>query len=72
MSGTTWQKEKFTNFKKKQVMKVEVKKKVGKKESQQILSTFPAKIKPIDLSKYAGKLQWEGDPLKLQKGWRDE
>lgn len=53
-------------------MKVEVKKKVGKKESQQILSTFPAKIKPIDLSKYAGKLQWEGDPLKLQKGWRDE
>ena len=53
-------------------MKVEVKKKVGKKESQQILSTFPDKIKPIDLSKYAGKLQWEGDPLKLQKGWRDE
>jgi hypothetical protein len=53
-------------------MTVEIKKKVDNKKSEQILASFPAKIKPIDLSKYAGKLQWKGDPLKLQKEWRDE
>lgn len=53
-------------------MTVEVKKKLDKKNSEQILSSLPGRIKPIDLKKYAGKLQWKGDPLKLQKEWRDE
>jgi hypothetical protein len=53
-------------------MTVEVKNEVDKKKSEQILSSFPDKIKPIDLKKYAGKLEWTGDPLKLQKEWRDE
>jgi len=53
-------------------MTVEVKKKIDKKKAERILLSFPEKIKPIDLSKYAGKLQWKGDPLKLQKQWRDE
>ena len=53
-------------------MKVEVKKKLNKKKSEQVLSSNYDKIKPIDLSKYVGKLQFKGDPLKLQKEWRDE
>ncbi len=53
-------------------MTVEVKKKVDKKKSEQILSSLPDKIKPIDLSQFAGKLKWKGNPLKIQKQWRDE
>lgn len=51
---------------------MEIKKKLNKKKSEQILLSIPDKLKPIDLSKYIGKLQFKGDPLKLQKEWRDE
>ncbi len=72
MFVNTCQKTKCINFSKSNCMTVEVKKKVDKKRSEQILSSLPDKIKPIDLSKFAGKLKWKGDPLKIQKEWRDE
>ena len=53
-------------------MTVTIKKKLDVKKSEKVLQSLPNNIKPIDLSKYAGKLKWKGDPLKLQKEWRDE
>lgn len=28
--------------------------------------------KPIDISKYAGKLKWDGDPIETQRRMRDD
>jgi hypothetical protein len=53
-------------------MTVIVKKKLTKKEKEEILNSGPQRFKPINISKYKGKFKWEGDPLKLQKEWRDE
>ena len=53
-------------------MKVIVKKKLTKKEREEILGSTPERIKPIDVSKYKGKFKWKGDPLKIQKEWRNE
>ncbi len=36
------------------------------------IASLSDKVKPIDLSQFAGKLTWKGDPLKLQKKWRNE
>jgi hypothetical protein len=54
------------------VMKVVVDKKLTKQKSEEIIFSLPNNIKPIDLSKFAGKLQWKGNPLKLQQKWRNE
>ncbi|WP_158559404.1 hypothetical protein [Deminuibacter soli] len=54
-------------------MTIQVKKKVTKKKATEIIASLPDKLKPVDLSKYAGKIKWTGgDPLTLQKQWRDE
>lgn len=53
-------------------MTIQVKKKISKKKATEIITSLPDKIKPVDLSKYVGKLKWQGDPLALQKQWRDE
>jgi hypothetical protein len=53
-------------------MTVTVKKKLTKKEKEKIFNSAQARVKPIDVSRYKGKFKWEGDPLKLQKEWRDE
>jgi hypothetical protein len=54
-------------------MMIQVAKKVSKKKATEIISSLPDKIRPVDLSRYAGKVKWKGgDPLTLQKQWRDE
>ncbi len=53
-------------------MTIVVKKKLDKKKSEKIIASLPGKTKPIDLSQYAGKLEWKGDPLALQKKLRNE
>jgi hypothetical protein len=53
-------------------MTVVVKKKLTKKEKDEILNAAPERVKPINVAKYKGKFKWKGDPLKLQKQWRDE
>jgi hypothetical protein len=52
-------------------MKVEVNKKLNKEKYEELILSLPKNIKPIDLSKFAGKLKWKGDPLKLQQKWRN-
>ena len=48
-------------------------KKKGKTTSGEKADPFLfEKVKPIDLSKFAGKLEWKGDPLKVQKQMRNE
>jgi len=48
-------------------------KKKEKNKSLERKTTFLTdKIKPIDLSKYVGKLEWKGYPLKVQKQMRNE
>ena len=47
--------------------------KKGKKKSIGRKTDFLSdKVKPIDLSKFVGKLEWKGDPLKVQKQLRNE
>ncbi len=53
-------------------MTVVAKKKLSKKEKAKIFDSALEKIRPIDVVKYKGKFKWNGDPLKLQKEWRDE
>jgi hypothetical protein len=53
-------------------MTVVVNKELNKEKSEEVILSLPNNIKPIDLSKFAGKLKWKGDPLKLQQKWRDE
>lgn len=53
-------------------MTITVKKKLTKKEKEDILNSAPERVKPIDVAKYKGKFKWKGDPLKLQKSWRNE
>jgi len=53
-------------------MTVVVKKKLTKKEKEKLLNSKKDRIKPINVAKYKGKFNWEGDPLKLQKEWRNE
>ncbi|MBA4139219.1 MAG: hypothetical protein H0X70_01745 [Segetibacter sp.] len=53
-------------------MTVVVDKKLNKEKSEEVILSLPNNIKPIDLSKFTGKLKWKGNPLKLQQKWRDE
>ena len=53
-------------------MTVTVKKKLTKKEKEKIFNSVQERVKPIDISRYKGRFQWNGDPLKLQKEWRNE
>ncbi len=53
---------------------METKKKIlsrTKKEQKVKIIKLPS-VKLMDAKKFAGKLQWKGDPLKLQREWRDE
>ncbi len=53
-------------------MTIVVKKELDKKKSKKIIASLPGKTKTIDISQYAGKLEWKGDPLALQKKLRNE
>lgn len=44
----------------------------NKAKAREQIEKLLVKVKPIDLSKFAGKLMFEGDPIKLQREWRDE
>jgi hypothetical protein len=43
-----------------------------KKDFDLILKKKQAEPKLLNAKKFAGKLKWEGDPVKLQREWRDE
>jgi hypothetical protein len=53
-------------------MTVVAKKNATKKEKKALLLEAAKKMKPLDTSKYAGTLKWKGDPVKMQRKWRDE
>ena len=53
-------------------MTIVVKRKLTKKEKEKIINSATQRVKPIDVSKYKGKFKWDGNPLKMQKKWRDE
>jgi hypothetical protein len=72
MCGITSRWGNFINFIENHLMGVTVKKRLTKEEKDKILNAGPERIKPIKVSKYKGKFKWKGDPLKIQKEWRDE
>ena len=43
-----------------------------KKDFETTIKKKQAEPKLLNAKKHAGKLKWEGDPLKLQREWRDE
>lgn len=52
-------------------MKVEVKKSTKKSEVEAALKQMK-KAKPFNAKKYFAKFEWPGDPLALQREWRNE
>jgi len=53
-------------------MTVQINKETTKKEKEKLLKNAAGKEKIFDAKKFLGKLKWKGDPLALQKEWRDE
>lgn len=53
-------------------MTIVVNKKLTNKEKERLLKKVVSKPKLFDAKKFSGKLKWNGDPLLLQKEWRNE
>ena len=53
-------------------MTVEINKKTSQKEKGKLLRNVAKKQKLFNAKKFLGKLEWKGDPLALQKEWRNE
>ncbi len=53
-------------------MTVIAKKNSTVKEKKTLLLETAKKIKPLDVSKYSGTVKWKGNPVKLQRKWRNE
>lgn len=43
-----------------------------KEEREKLLKKVQPKMKVLDAKKFAGKISWKGDPLKIQREMRDE
>ncbi|MBK8520462.1 MAG: hypothetical protein IPL54_06120 [Chitinophagaceae bacterium] len=53
-------------------MTVEINKKTSKKDKEKLLRNAAKKQMLFNAKKFLGKLEWKGDPLTLQQGWRNE
>jgi hypothetical protein len=53
-------------------MTVTINKNTTKGQRKKLLKKISPKPKTLDIDKFSGKLEWKGDPLSLQKEWRDE
>ena len=53
-------------------MTVTIDKNTTRRQRKQLLKKVSPKPKTLNVTKLAGKLKWKGDPLSLQKAWRDE
>jgi hypothetical protein len=53
-------------------MTVVAKKNSTVKEKKKLLIEAAKKMKPFDASAFKSKFEWKGDPLKMQRKWRDE
>lgn len=53
-------------------MQVTIDKNLTKEEREKLLKKVQPKLKVLDAKKYAGKVSWKGDPLKIQREMRDE
>jgi len=53
-------------------MTIVVTKKLTKKAKETIFKKIAPKYKLLNAKKFFGKLEWKGDPLKIQQEMRDE
>jgi hypothetical protein len=53
-------------------MKVVIDKTLAHQDREKLLKKVQPKMKGLDVKKFAGKISWKGNPLKIQREMRDE